>query len=76
MGEGRSRLSEGHVAVDRHFGVSAPGKPKGKNPCLRESRNPDHRNPEMARGVNEVKESRDLIVTIDHPEKITTVDLG
>jgi hypothetical protein len=59
------------ISVFRH-----PGKPEGKNPCLRESRNPDHRNPEMARGVNEVRESRDLIVTVDHPEKITIVDLG
>jgi hypothetical protein len=42
------RPSEGHVAVGRRFGVSAPGKPKGKDPCPRESRNPDHRNPEMA----------------------------
>jgi hypothetical protein len=25
-------------------GVSAPGKPKGKNPCLRKLRNPDTRN--------------------------------
>jgi hypothetical protein len=64
------------VAAGKRFGVSAPGKPKGKNPCLRKSRNSDHRNPEMACGVNEVKESQDLIVTIDHPKKITTVDLG
>jgi hypothetical protein len=30
----------------------------------------------MARGVNEVKEFQDLIMTIDHLEKITTIDLG
>jgi hypothetical protein len=64
------------VASGKHFGVSTPGKPKGKNPCLRKLRNSDHQNPEMACGVNKVKESRDLIVIIDHPEKITTIDLG
>jgi len=76
VGEGRNRLSERHLAADQHFGVSAPRKPKGKNPCPRESQNPYHRNPEMERGVNEVKEIQDLIVTVDHPENITTVDLG
>jgi hypothetical protein len=30
----------------------------------------------MVSGVNEVKERRDLIMTIDHLEKIMTIDLG
>jgi hypothetical protein len=40
-------IHEGHVAVSRRFDVSAPEKPKGKDPCPRESRNPNHRNPKM-----------------------------
>jgi hypothetical protein len=27
-------------------GVSTPGRPKGKNPCLRKTQNPDKQNPE------------------------------
>jgi hypothetical protein len=27
-------------------GISAPGRPKGKNPCLHKPRNPGKRNPE------------------------------
>jgi hypothetical protein len=76
MGEGRSHLSEGHVVADHISVFRYPGNQRARIPCLRESRNPDHRKPKMARSVNEVKESQDLIVIVDHPEKITTIDLG
>jgi hypothetical protein len=54
------------VAVGRHFGVSAPGKPKGKNPCLRKSRNPGTRNPDALCGRKE--ESRK---DLDRPSEET-----
>ena len=53
MGKVRSRPSKGHVAIGRHFCISAPGKPKGKNPCLHKSRNPGTRNPDVLCGRKE-----------------------
>jgi hypothetical protein len=46
----KSRLAKprNELSVYMGFGVSAPGKPRCETPCLRTSRNPDLRNPEMS----------------------------